>query len=246
MVFIGQVRNAKNWSSARPNGGYWELRYVRRLAAGGWVDPQNVLAAFPDWRDPRNEWDMLSDWPHIAVDRTDNIHVVWHGTVTTHIFGRDEAFYARRPPAGAGAWGAWNPPQSLHLVRQGKDESYSFAPSLALDPEGDLALAVVFFQIGRGGRYIFDSEAIPVRGGVVAGPPIALSRLARIAAEAGRLEHALSAWFPVAGPRLFRHARGRVWLDVLQTAETPRADAPNYIVYQRQEVTDLLGGPAPR
>jgi hypothetical protein len=36
--FIGQIRNAENWSESKPNRGYWELRYVRREtgAAPAW------------------------------------------------------------------------------------------------------------------------------------------------------------------------------------------------------------------
>ncbi|HUK41632.1 MAG TPA: hypothetical protein VLX11_11320, partial [Candidatus Acidoferrales bacterium] len=60
-AFIGEVRNAQEWSYSKPNRGYWELRYIRREASGDWVDGQNALAAFPPWNDPKNDWDILSD-----------------------------------------------------------------------------------------------------------------------------------------------------------------------------------------
>ena len=85
MAFTGTVRNAKEWSSTKPNHGYWELRYVRRTAAGSWEDAQNVLAANRQWSDSDRDWDILTDWPHIAVESGGTIHIAWHGTAGTHI-----------------------------------------------------------------------------------------------------------------------------------------------------------------
>ena len=239
-AFIGQVRNAQEWSYSKPNRGYWELRYVRRDASGDWVDGQNVLASFPQWNDPKNDWDILSDWPHIAVDKSNNIHLAWHGTVNTHIFGNDEAFYSRRPATADGKWGNWNPPRSLHPLNAAKGEHYSFAPSIALDESGDLAIAVVFFDT-TDGEHLLDYDARLLRGGNIEGTPIVLSRLARMTAVGGKQKEALSSWFPVAGPRLFRHANGRVWLDVLTTVATPEQHkSPHFVVYERTEVTNYL------
>ena len=68
-----------------------------------------------------------------------------------------------------------------------------------------------------------------------------LSRLARMTAAAGKEKTALSSWFPVAAPRLFRHANGRIWLDVLTTAAVPEEHkAPHLVIYTRTEVTSYL------
>ena len=239
-AFIGQVRNAQEWSYSKPNRGYWELRYVRRDSGGNWVDAQNILASFPPWNDPKNDWDILADWPHIAVDKHNNIHLAWHGTVNTHIFGNDEAFYLRRPAMADGKWGNWDPPRSLHPLNPAKGEYYSFAPSIAFDDNGDLALAVIFFDT-TDGEHLLDYDARLLRNGNVEGAPIVLSRLARTTASGERRRDALSSWFPVAGPRLFRHANGRVWLDVLTTVAAPEQHkSPHVVVYERTEVTPYL------
>ncbi len=243
-AFIGQVRNAQEWSYSKPNRGYWELRYVRREASGDWMDAQNILASFPPWNDPKNDWDILSDWPHIAIDKNNNIHLAWHGTVNTHIFGNDEAFYIRRPATADGKWGNWNPPRPIHPLNPAKGEYHSFAPSIALDESSDLAIAVVFFDT-TDGEHLLDYDARLLRNGNVEAAPIMLSRLARITAAGGKRQDALSSWFPVAGPRLFRHANGRVWLDVLTTVATPEQhNSPHFVVYERTEVTNYLRKPA--
>jgi hypothetical protein len=243
IVFIATIRNAK-WSTSKPNAGYWELRYVRRLSGSGWVDEQNVLAAFPQWADPHNEWDVLADWPDIAVDRNNHIHVVWHGTSNTHIFGNDEAFYSRRPAESKGVWGKWGDPQSLFPVDVAKAEFFSFAPSLSVDPQGDATIAVVFFDRSHG-NHILDFDGRVLRNGVLQGGPIGITRLARTdAVDDHRLQNALSAWFPTAAPRLFHDSNGRVWLDVLYTAATPERDnLVHIIVYARHEVTGVLRQP---
>jgi len=243
-AFIAQVRNAQNWSYSKPNRGYWELRYVRRQAGGDWLDAQNVLASFPAWNDPKNDWDILSDWPHIAVDKSNNIHLAWHGTVNTHIFGNDEAFYMRRPATADGRWGNWDPPRSLHPLNPAKGEYYSFAPSITFDESGDLAIAVVFFDT-TDGEQLLDYDARVLRSGNVEAAPIVLSRLARMTSAGGKRQEALRSWFPIAAPRLFRHANGRVWLDVLTTVATPEPHkSPHLVVYERTEVTNYLGKPA--
>ena len=61
------------------------------------------------------------------------------------------------------------------------------------------------------------------------------------ALDAKRPDDALATWFASAAPRLYRQADGRVWLDVLYTAQTPeRHGSPHYVIYHRREVTDLL------
>ena len=244
VAFTGQVRSAPSFSLARPNGGYWELRYVRRRAGGGWVDAQDVLAALPEWRDHGAERDILADFVDIAMDGRGHIHLGWHGTVNTYIFGQDEAFYVRRP-ARNGSWGPIDAVQPLHPIDPAASRFVSYTPSLCVDDEADLVLAVVFFATDRhlfSQSQLFDSAVRVVRGGRVEGPPIPLSTLSGLGRASGSRE-ALSTWFPSAGPRLFRPANGRAWLDVLHTVVTPaHHNSPYYIVYQRREVTSLLAG----
>jgi hypothetical protein len=237
VVFNGVVRGPREgYTSQRPNGAYWELRYVRRPAGGGWVDGQNVLATFPAWADAGNAKDTLSDWPTIAADTTGNLYVAWHGTIPSHVFGRDEAYLIRRPAVGTGTWEPWEPPHRLHPVSPGKEE-YSFAPSLAVDPRSDRVVAVIFYQVAGAGSQVFDSEAHVLQGDALASAPIPLSQMARMAVEAGRPDDAPSTWFPSAGPRLFHRHDGSVWLDVLSTVATPDAHkAPYLIVFQTRRI----------
>ena len=241
VVFTLKVRVPTEWKSGQPSGAYWQLRYVRHQAQGGWVDAQDVLGAFPEWRDQGMSRDTIADWPDIAADRQGNLHVGFHGTANSGRYGRDEAFYVRRPAAGSGAWGAWERPVPLHPVNRATRQSHSYAPSLALDSESDALLAVVFFDYQDQAREVFDSDALLLRGGRLVGAPIALSRNAKTAIDANRPDDALATWFPSAAPRLYRQADGRVWLDILYTAQTPeRHGSPHYVIYQRREMTDLL------
>jgi hypothetical protein len=229
------------WKSGEPHGAYWQLRYVRRQAQGGWVDAHDVLGAFPEWHDHGLVRDSLADWPDIAVDRQGNLHVGFHGTASSGRYGRDEAYYVRRPAAGPGAWGAWEQPVALHPVNQATRHSQSFAPSLAIDPSSDVVVAVVFFEHLDLPREVFDSDAVILRSGHLAGPPIELSRNATTAFNAQRPRDALSTWFPSAAPRLYHERDGRVWLDVLYTAETPeRLHSYHYLIYLRRDITDLV------
>ncbi len=232
-----------------PNGLYSELRYVRRQVGGLWIDAQNVLAAFPEWSDfksakipgSKESWDSLADWADVAVDEAENVHVAWHGPVNTHIFGNDEAYYTRRPVSGKGTWRAWEGPSPLYPIDGPKGHYFSYAPSLCTDALTKLAFTVVFFETtpghpgvpGDAGDQVFNSIFRIVRDGVLEGVPIELTSMA---------QYGMSTWFPCAAPRLFHHANGRAWLDVLQTTTTPkRNDEPFFfIIYQRQDVTDLL------
>ena len=241
VVYVLKVRTPAEWKSGQPNGAYWQLRYVRRQAQGGWVDAQDVLGVFPDWRDQGISRDVLADWPDIAADAKGNIHVGFHGTANSGKYGQDEAFYVRRRAAGPGAWGAWEQPVPLHPVNRASRQSYSYAPSLALDPDTDTVVAVVFFDYQDQSHEAFDSDVMLLRGGKVVGAPIMLSRNAKTAIDANRADDALATWFATAAPRLYRPAGGRVWLDVLYTAQTPeRHGSPHYVIYLRREVTDLF------
>ena len=241
VVYVHKVRVPKEWKSGQPNGAYWQLRYVRRQAQGGWVDAQDVLGSFPQWRDQGMSRDVLADWPDILADRQGNLHLGFHGTANTGKYGQDEAFYVRRPVTSAGAWGAWEHPVPLHPVDRATRQSYSYAPSLATDAESDTVVAVVFFDYQDQSHETYDSDALLLRGGRLVGRPIALSRNARTAIDAKRGDDALATWFAIAAPRLYRQADGRVWLDVLYTAQTPeRHGSPHYVIYQRREITESL------
>jgi hypothetical protein len=107
-------------------------------------------------------------------------------------------------------------------------------------------VAVVFFDHQDQSREAFDSDALVLRNGHLIGAPIPLSRNAKTALDAQRPDDALATWFASAAPRLYRQADGRVWLDVLYTAQTPeRHGSPHYVIYQRREMTDFLKSSAP-
>jgi hypothetical protein len=222
-------------------GSYWQLWYIRREAGGRWVDPHEILTASPEWRDGGLSRDVLADWPDIAVDARGDIHVAWHGTANTGAYGRDEPFYIRRPAIGRGEWGAWEPPTSLRPVNRAGRQSFGFAPSLSMDPAADGVVATVFFETPDLPRGVFDSDAVLLRSGRIAAPPVALSRMAETALRQGKTADALSAWFPTAAPHLFRSPDGRVWLDVLYTAHTPEPhQSSSYVIYQRRDITELV------
>ena len=246
VVYTVKVRSPASWSSGRPNRAYWELRYARRAPDGTWAEGLNVLAGQPGWAEPTNDDDVLADWPDIAVDGAGNVHVGWHGTANTHIYGRDEAFYARRPATGPGAWGAWEAPQLLFARPAGSRGHYSFAPSLSVDTDGDVAFALTFADLTQNLDLKMDSMARMLRGGRLQGAPVALSTRAAAALAQGRPEAALAAWFPMAAPRLYVAAPGRVWLDVLQNLVPHSDNADSYIVYQRVDVSALVAEPARR
>ena len=241
VVFVQKVRIPKEWKSGQPNGAYWQLRYVRRAAEGGWTDAQDVLAAFPEWGDQGMSRDVLADWPDIAADRAGSIHVGFHGTANSGKYGQDEAFYVRRPATGPGAWGAWERPVPLHPVNRAAGHSQSYAPSFSLDPATDTVVAVVFFDNQDQSHEAFDADALLLRGGKIVGKPIPLVRNAKMAIDANHGDDALASWFTTPAPRIYRQADGRAWLDVVYTAQTPeRHGSPHYVIYLRHDLTDAL------
>ena len=224
--------------------GYWELRYIRRNADGTWVDPENILRGRAEWAEPTNDDDALADWARILVDG--DIHVTWHGTAISRIYGHDSAFYIRRAADGAGWRDGWDAPQLLVPPDPARGIRYSFAPSLALGR--GVAVPVAFYDVYDGERWAgFDAVARVARNGAVAGPPLPVAQWIRAALDVKRPEMALSARFPAAGPRLVYAPDGRVWLDVLETLIPMGVpDAPKLIAYQRIDITRWLGGDAPR
>jgi len=238
VAFIGMMPGPKDGdTSQRANGASWELRYVRRTG-GGWIDARNVLAAFPAWTDVGDGRDVLSDWPTIALDGNSNLYVAWHGTIPSHVYGQDEAYLIRRPAVAAGEWGAWETPHRIHPTTSEKEE-YSFAPSLAMDPESGRG-AVVFFYRVRGSGEVFDSAARVFRDGALTSTVIPLYRRGSTADEAGPRNDLSSTWFTSAGPWLV-HRDGKVWLDVLSTVVTPDVhEAPYFIVFETREIDGAL------
>jgi hypothetical protein len=245
VTFTGLVRTPAGGFTAygKQHGGYWEVRYVRRRAGGGWEDAQNVLAGEPAWRDGGAQADVLVDFIDVAVDRAGHIHVAWHGSANTRAYSYDETFYVRRRASGVDTWDAWGPVQALHPLDPASGDFFSFGPSLTVDDDSGIVLAVLFVDRVPGAGLRFDSTARVLRDGRLEGPAIPLTRTAREAVEAGRPREAWSTWFPCAAPRVFRDADGRAWLDVLQTVVTSPGvrGAAHYIVYQRREITSLVG-----
>ena len=215
---------------------YWELRYIRRTPVGAWEDAHYLLGQFPEWQDPLDDgdpsndgWDMLSDWLEITVGEDDHLHVAWHGTLNTHAFGVDEAFYIRRTADGVNSWSAsWDPYVTLWPASSG----LSFAPSILVDASSQLAVPVLFYDTSA--SYEFDSNFKLMRDGAWDGEP-AVS-LTTMAADG----HGLSTWFPCVAPRLFTHTNGRVWLDVVATDWPADASSDMLIVHQRRDMTPFL------
>jgi hypothetical protein len=240
VAYTAIMRDPQRPSEQRASDGYWELQYVRRTAEGAWVDAQNVLAGIGPWAAPNDGSDVLVDWIRLAVDAGSTLHVVWHGTANTRIYGNDEPFYIRRAAAGADAWQPrWQAPLQIYKTDRVK-ERFAYAPSLAFD--GETAVAVTFYEVMDRGREVgFDSVARIIRRGAADGPLIQLTRAVQVAVAAGKPELMLSTWFPAAAPRIYR-ANGRAWLDLLHAFDVDSSTkAPNLIVYQRVDLTEALG-----
>lgn len=241
------VRGSKfgSWHEDEPNGGYWEIWYLMRTpgAGGSWSAGENVLADFVDWQDahtrfdpgdPEYDWDVLADWIDIDVDASDNIHIAWHGSINTHIFGNDESFYVRKPATGPGTWVAdWEQWVELHPQNPPLNHYFSWCPTLCTDALSDLAVCILFYntQAVDGTDALYQSAFRAVRGGVLEGASVDLS----LAASAD-----MSTWFSSTGHNVYKHPNGRAWLDVLQTEVPLSKQSPYIVTLQRHEVTDLL------
>ncbi|MBS0640751.1 MAG: hypothetical protein JSS43_12805, partial [Proteobacteria bacterium] len=95
------VQEVKDTSSKKGSGGYWQVRTIRRMPDGRWLDAQDALAAFPPWQEPKGSQDVLADWVRVAVDSAGGAHLTWHGTAESRIYSNDIAYYAYQPPQGA-------------------------------------------------------------------------------------------------------------------------------------------------
>jgi hypothetical protein len=235
LAFSSIARDRASASEDAGSGGWWQLRTIRRTADGVWADPQDALVNLHEWAAPPPSEDALVDWVRTASDAQGGLHVVWHGTAASRVYGHDSAFYAWRDPAGI-----WHAPVSLIPRDPAHGVRYSFAPSLAVD--GDRALAVVFYDVFVGTAWLgFDSAVAVLRQGRMQGPPLPLTHFNADAAAAGKPELGFSSRFPAAAPSVSRAPNGHIWLDVLETLHSRFPDAPGHlIVYHRADVTAAL------
>jgi hypothetical protein len=205
---------------------------VQRTPDGNWAGASDALAEFPVWGEPMPGQDTLADWVRVGVDRAFGIHLVWHGTAASHIYGNDRAYYAYQP-SGAD----WRQPVPLFLPDAARGIKFSFAPSLTLD--GERALATVFYDVYTGDHWAgFDAVLVSLWDGVASGTPMPVSRFVQEAIDRKTPEFALSARFPAAAPGVFRTRDGRTWLDLLETLVTTGVpDSPKLIVWHRLDVS---------
>jgi len=203
---------------------------------------ENVLADHPAWAARNDASDVLADWSAVTVDAAGNIHVTWHGTASTLIYGNDEGFYIRKPAAAAGAVGGWQRAVTLAPIDRGAGRIFSYAPSVLADAATDRVLAVSFYEVTPELAEIFDGVYRVLKGGVPDGAPVVFSRLAARAIASGHRGAATSLWFPVAARRPLVTADKRQWLATLGTVVMPDAeDAPYLVVLQRIDATAVLG-----
>jgi hypothetical protein len=229
------VISPKDYSEEQGHGGYWTIRLARRVGPGQWERIPGPVDGRPEWGPPTQpNQDVLSDWVRVMSNRAGGIHVTWHGTAVSRIYGNDRAYYAWRPRDGA-----WRAPVLLADADPGRGFGFSYAPGLTLD--GDRALALVFQNMVAGHQQRgFDAELVLFRDGSALAPPLPVTSFARDSIVMGEPENALSAWFPSAAPTLERGADGRVWADILLSLAPTGVTAPNLIVLDRVELTAWL------
>lgn len=232
IAFSSVINDPKDGNKNEGSGGYWQLRIVQRTPDGQWSGSSDALAEFPVWGEPLPHQDVLADWARVSVDRARGIHLAWHGTAVSHIYGNDQAYYAWRP-----AGGEWRQPVPLVPPDAGRGIKFSFAPSLTLD--GERALATVFYDVFNGGQWAgFDAVLKPLSDGVPRGAPLPVSQFVRASIDRKTPEFALSARFPAAAPAVFRGSDGRIWLDILETLIPMGVpDLPKLIVWHRLDVS---------
>jgi hypothetical protein len=235
IAFSSTVRDPKDGNKSEGSGGYWQLRIVQLTPGGGWTGASDALAEFPTWGEPFPGQDVLADWARVGVDHARGIHLLWHGTAASHIYGNDQANYAYRPSGGD-----WRQPVPLFPPDPVRGVRFSFAPSLTLD--GEHAFATVFYDVYAGERWAgFDAVLVPLWDGVASGSPLPVSQFVRASIDRKTPEFALSTRFPAAAPKVFRGPDGRTWLDVLETL-IPMAvpDSPKLIVWHRIDVSAVV------
>jgi hypothetical protein len=234
LAFSSVVRDPKDGGKDAGSGGYWQLRTIRRTPEGQWTDAQDVLGGFTGWGDPTGANDSLADWVRVGSDSAGGLHLLWHGTGISHIYGNDQAYYAYRAPKGP-----WHEPISLIHRDDARGVKFSFAPSLTLD--GEEAVATVFYDVYDGERWAgFDADLVPFLRGAAHGAPVPLTHFVRASITDKKPAMALSSRFPSASLTPYR-ADGHVWLDELETfIPMGVPDSPKLIVYHRVDVTGML------
>jgi hypothetical protein len=232
IAFSSLISDPKDVSKNEGSGGYWQLRIVQRTPDGQWSAASDALAEFPVWGEPLPRQDILADWARVAVDRARGIHLVWHGTAASHIYGHDQAYYTWRP-AGAD----WCQPVPLFPPDAAHGIKFSFAPSLTLD--GERALATVFYDVFKGEQWAgFDAVLVPLRDGAPNGSPLPISQFVRASIDRKTPEFSLSTRFPAAAPAVIHGRDGRTWVDVLETLIPMGVpDSPKLIVWHRLDVS---------
>jgi hypothetical protein len=235
VAFSSVVRAVKDTAKNEGSGGYWQLRTIVRKANGTWTGARDALEDWPAWGEPVTAQDALADWVRIDADSAGAMHLVWHGTAASRIYGNDEANYSYRPLNGD-----WTRPFPLVPRDPSRGIKFSFAPSLAI--EGERALAAVFYDVYDGDKWGgFDAVLMPLWHGAPNGIALPLSRFVRDSIEQKTPDFALSSRFPAVAPGVFHAPDGRAWLDVLE-ALIPMGvpDSAKLIVYHRVDVTGWL------
>ena len=235
------VVNPPRYSEDQGHGGYWTIRLVRRVSPGVWEPVPGPVDGRPEWAAPRQpDQDVLCDWVRVLSDSFGGIHVTWHGTAVSRIYGNDRAYYAWRSPGGV-----WSDPVQLREPDANRGYGWSYAPSLALD--GDRALTLTFYNLSAGNQMRgFDSDLglfHDGRKGCARHRELPVTRFAERSIVAGEPANALSAWFPAIAPALVSGGGdGRIWADILAGAGTDRGEvtALPLIVWIRRDVTDWL------
>ena len=240
IAFSGMISDPKDTSKNEGSGGYWQLRIVQRTPDGQWTGASDALAEFPVWGEPLPHQDILADWARVIVDRARGIHLAWHGTAASHVYGNDQGNYAWRP-----AGGDWRQPVPLFPPDAARGIKFSFAPSLTLD--GERALATVFYDVFNGQQWGgFDAVLVPLWDGVTSGAPLPISQFIRASIDRKTPEFALSTRFPAAGPAVIHGVDGRTWVDVLETLIPMGVpDSPKLIVWHRLDVSGQVSNGRP-
>ena len=228
------MKEVKESAKAVGSGGYWQLRTIRRTPEGQWTDAQDVLDKFPGWAAPQGEDDSLADWVRVGSDSAGGLHLLWHGTGISRIYGNDQAYYAYREPKGV-----WHTPIPLIAQDAARGIAFSFAPSMTLD--GEKIVATVFYDIYDGKRWAgFDADLIPFLRGVADGKPVPLTHFVRTSIDEKKPAMALSTRFPSAALAPYR-ADGKVWLDAVETfIPMGVPESPKLIVYHRVDASGML------
>jgi hypothetical protein len=229
------VLSQRPLSADQGHGGYWTIRLARRTAPGTWERLPGPVDGRPEWAAPdQPNQDVLTDWVRVLEDRAGAIHVTWHGTAVSRIFGNDRAYYAWRAPDGT-----WRAPIPLRDPDPDRGIGWSYAPSLTLDEDRALALSFYAMHVGRQDRG-YDSDLRLFRDGRSLVPALPVTRFAEDSIVTGEPENALSAWFPGAAPSLFRGPDGKVWADILVALVPTGVAAPALIVWERLDLTGWL------